>query len=79
MTTYRDFFQWNSDQLLAGLMNVIRYSLRITLGLLNCDFENNIWRHLLNILNDRIVEVLRFSVTLESRSKSTDRILFILW
>ena len=27
----------------------------------NRDFENNIWRHLLNIINDRIVEV-RFSV-----------------
>ena len=27
------------------------------LGLLNCDIENYIWRHLLNILNDRIVEV----------------------
>ena len=27
----------------------------------NQDFENNICRHLLNILNDIIVEVLRFS------------------
>ena len=37
--------------------------LGLELWLLNCDFENNIWHHLLNILNDRIVEVLRFSVT----------------
>ena len=38
--------------------------LGLGLGLANCDIENNIWRHLLNILNNRIVEVLRFSVTL---------------
>ena len=38
--------------------------LGLELWLLNCDIENNIWRHLLNILNDRIVEVLRFSVIL---------------
>ena len=37
--------------------------LRLGLRLMNCDFENNKWRHLLNILNDRIVGVLRFSVT----------------
>ena len=26
-------------------------------GLLNCDFKNNIWRHLLNIFNDPTVKV----------------------
>ena len=44
-----------------GLGLELGLGLGLELWLLNCEIENNIWRHLLNILNDRIVEVLRFS------------------
>ena len=37
------------------------FTFNLTQLKVNQDFENNIWRHLLNILNDIIVEVLRFS------------------
>ena len=49
----------------VGLGLGLGLRLRLGLRLLNSDVENNKWRHLLNILNDRIVEVLRFSVTLQ--------------
>ena len=51
-----------------GLGSVLGLGLGLRLGLLSCDIENNIWRHLLNILNDRIVEVLRFSVIILMRT-----------
>ena len=47
----------------AGVGIGLGLGLGLGLRLLNCDIENNKWRHLPNILNDRIVEVLRFSVT----------------
>ena len=47
------------------LLNIpLGLGFRLGLRLLNCDFENNKWRHLLNILNDRIVEVF-FAISAE--------------
>ena len=44
-------------------LGLVRFRVRVRVMVIKSDIENNIWRHLLNILNDRIVEVLRFSVT----------------
>ena len=60
---FRFRFRFTHSLTHLGLELGLGLGLEFGLGLFNCDFENNIWRHLLNIFKDRIVEVLGFSVT----------------
>ena len=59
------------------LLTLKRFIFTHTQLKVNRHFENNIWRHLLNIINDRIVEVLRFSVARTSESEDLETLLMI--